>query len=347
MRLKRFTAPDIRSAMRLVRQELGDSAIIVSSRQGENGAGVRLIAAVEQNDEDVRLDSMGSPRKQEEIFTDVEHFSEHLVALLSAQGVSQRLTSRLVDAAQGLRDEGPVMALAAALDEVFRFAPLELPTTKPIILLGPNGSGKTTVAAKLATRACAGGLRFKVISTDTVRAGAIEQLACFTRILKTDLVVAGEAETLMREVESAQNHDLVVIDTPGVNPRGTREIASLAATIESIGAEPLLVIAAGGDPDESAEMAMAFSIMAPRRLVATRLDAVKRLGGILSAAEAGQLRYANISVSASVASDIQPINPVSLARMLIGENVTAGLAFAPQATARNGSNEYIKRTKSE
>ena len=323
--------------MRLVRQELGDSAIIVSSRQGENGAGVRLVAAVEQADENVDFGSVSGPGKKEEIFTDAEHFSEYLTAVLLGQGVPQRLTSRLVVSAQGLNHEGTVMALATALDEVFRFAPLELPATKPIILLGPNGSGKTTVAAKLATRACAGGLRFKVISTDTVRAGAIEQLACFTRILKTDLVVAGEEGTLMREVEASENHDLVVIDTPGVNPRATREIASLAATVESIGAEPLLVMAAGGDPDESAETAMAFSIMSPHRLVATRLDAVKRLGGVLSAAEAGQLRYANISVSASVASDIQPINPVSLARMLLRENVTQadGLMVVPQATARN------------
>ncbi len=313
--------------MRLVRQELGDHAIIVSSRQSENGPGVRLVAAIEQADDMAHFGfSRASSRReqQEEIFPDAEHFSEHLTTILLEQGVPQRLTSRLVASAHDLNQEGPVMALASALDEIFRFAPLELPATRPVILLGPNGSGKTTVTAKLATRACAGGLRFKVISTDTVRAGAIEQLACFTRILKTDLVVAGEAGTLMREVESAQNHDLVLIDTPGINPRSAREIVSLAETIESIGAEPLLVMAAGGDPDESAEIATAFSVMSPRRLVATRLDTVKRLGGILSAAEAGRLRYANVSVSASVASDIRPINPVSLARMLIRDNATRG-----------------------
>ena len=67
-----------------------------------------------------------------------------------------------------------------------------------MILLGPPGAGKTLTAAKLAARLCLAGHRPMVITADGRRAGAVEQLAAFTRLLDLDLMVAPHPATVAR-----------------------------------------------------------------------------------------------------------------------------------------------------
>ena len=79
----------------------------------------------------------------------------------------------------------------------------------------------------------------------------------------------------------------------------------------------MLVLAAGGDVLESAECAVAFSEAGAGRLIATKLDISRRLGGVLSAADAGRLALAAAGVSPNIGDGLAPINPVSLARLIL------------------------------
>lgn len=186
------------------------------------------------------------------------------------------------------------------------------------MLIGPPGSGKSIAAAKLAARSVLKQRHVGIITCDNMRAGAVEQLAAFTRIMEIELVRARGPDALRKAVENATGmFDLIVIDSPGLNPFKQSDLDFLQALIEAADVEPLLVMAAGGDPFEAAEMAEAFAGIGATRLFTTRLDTTRRLGAMLAAAEAAQLALCDVSASPHVASGLAPISALSLARLLL------------------------------
>lgn len=316
MRLKSFTAPTMAEAMELVRLELGDEAIIVSTQRAAGAKGVRITAALEPADADMAVAELLEETSQSSAADTVK-------TALEPHNLPPRLAERLVNAARTSEIADPTLACAAALEAGFAFAPLpEHSAPRPFMLVGPPGSGKSIAAAKLAARAVLRQRHVGIITCDNMRAGAIEQLAAFTRIMEIDLVKARGPDALRRAVENATGmHDLIVIDSPGLNPFKQSDLDYLQALVEAADVEPLLVMAAGGDPLEAAEIAEAFASIGATRLFTTRLDTTRRLGAMLAAAEAGQLAFCDVSASPHVASGLSPISAVSLARLLLPQTV--------------------------
>ncbi len=170
--------------------------------------------------------------------------------------------------------------------------------------------------ARLATRLVMAGSAPLVITTDGQRAGATEQLAAFTRLLGLTLIVASHPATLARALLRRQPGCPVLVDAPGTDPFDTAqrdEIAGLAATA---GAQTALVLPAGMDPAESAELAEAFAEAGATLLVATRLDLARRLGGVLAAAEAGKLTIVEAGIGPGAADGLMALTPALLAQRL-------------------------------
>lgn len=312
MRLKSFTAATMAEAMEMVRIELGDDAIIVSTQRAAGSKGVRITAALEPADADLAVAEM----------LEESHPSGAADAVrmaLDGHGLPQRLLERLTNAARTAELTDPTLACAAALEAGFTFACLpEHTAPRPFLLVGPPGSGKSIATAKLAARSVLKQRQVGVITCDNLRAGATEQLAAFTRILEIDLVKARGPDSLRRAVEAATGlFDLMLIDSPGLNPFRQTDMDYLTELVEAADVEPILVIAAGGDPIESGEVAESFAAIGATRLFTTKLDTTRRLGGMLSAAEMGQLALCDVSASPHVASGLAPISAMSLARLLM------------------------------
>ncbi len=314
MRLKSYIAPSMAEAMQLIRQELGDDAIIVSTQRAAGGKGVRITAALEPSDTD---DLIG------DLLAEEEAGSTPVADLVRDALVDHSVPPRLVEAlsayarSSGLDD--PQAACAAALEHHFVFAPLpDHGAPRPFLLVGPPGNGKSMTVAKLAARSTMKGRRVGVISADNVRAGANSQLSAFTGILKIDLLTARGPETLQRTVAACQGQfDIVFVDSPGLNPFKQTDLDYLAAMVESANVEPILVLAAGGDPTEAAEIGEAFGSVGATRLLATRLDTTRRLGSIMAAAEAAPLMFCDVSASPRVVTGVTSINPAIMARMIL------------------------------
>lgn len=256
--------------------------------------------------------------------------AEELARTLAWHGVPVRLNERLTLAAAAVGLDDREDALARALAQAFRFVPVPATPERPIVLVGPHGSGKTLACAKLAARAVIAGIRITVISADTARAGAIAQLSTFIDLLRQPMVTVESPQEMARAVERARGSGPVFIDTPGINPFLPAETALLKEQVDAAAGDPVAVLAAGGDPAEAVELADIFSGIGARQLVATRLDASRRYGAILAAAEDSRLRLANLSLTPYVADGLQPATAGLLARLLLKD--PEGSGSAPVAT---------------
>lgn len=337
MRLKSFAAATMKDAMQMVRDDLGADAVIVATRHSRaNGGTVRITAAVEQPatqapqwqaqwqaQGQAQRQAQGQAQRQETngaatAKEPATMASQVIARALRRHGTPAGIIERLATAARVLSVADPVLALAAALDDGFRFAPLpEHGGDRPIMLIGPPGAGKTVSLAKLAARVTGADKPVTLITTDTVRTGGVEQLAALARVIDTDLQTAGEPAALAAIIGTCRPGAAILIDSAGTNPFSPTDMARLNGLVRAAGAEPVLVLSAGGDAADSAETAAAFANIGTSRLLVTRLDAARRLGGLLAAADAGRLRFCNVSVTADVAGGLNSINPVSLARLLM------------------------------
>lgn len=337
MRLKSFTAPTMREAMQMVRDTLGEDAIIISTYRGGRGRGVQITAAIEPEPEPKKTrpgsgapDDGGHNGKAPGSAAAAQHGlgeapldstasfdADFLHQALLYHGLSPLLTERLCQLAASHGSVDTVLALAAALDHMFAFNPMPVHPQRPIMLVGPPGAGKTVTVAKLAARAALEGRPVHVMTTDTVRAGAVDQLSCFTDLLETPLHSITSCEELRAAVTAKPAGEALFIDSPGTNPYSESEIKDLAGFVKAIDVEPILLLPAGSDPNEAAEIAQSFAALGVRRLVSTRLDMARRLGGMLTAARGGNIALADVSITPFVAHGLSGINPVALARLLL------------------------------
>src|SRR6266851_9776613 len=326
MRLRTFTAKTMPEAMALVRNQLGVDAVILST--GRVNGSISVTAALdpaETPDAQPAPTARAMPEPANDPF-------EALHEILIAHGTPAPIVERVLTAA--LEREAaadPFAALAGGLDAVFAFAPLsERPRNRPLMLVGPPGAGKTISIAKLATRAVLAGLKPTVVSTDTVRAGGIAQLESFICMLGVELQRADSTAQLGKRVAAAGESGPILIDSAGINPYSASDRGELAALLVAAGAEPVLVLPAGGDIFDATEIAQAFATLGATRLLTTRLDMVHRLGSQLAAADAAQLSFCDASLSPDIARGLTPLNPAALARLLMPEATQAGAQPTPE-----------------
>lgn len=317
MRLKVFTAPSMPAAMKAVRDALGDDAVIIDVDQGRRGGPVRITAALEtvspspavERKEAAHSVADKGPGFPPAADVALPPMREGSVAdpqsALRAHGLSTELSARLLAAGSG--------DLALALTRLLAtHAPTIAPTSR-ILLVGLPGQGKTLTTARLAARAVLDGMTPTVVTLDGEGAGAVAQLETFCDPLGV-AVIAADADTLATRLRDLRGP--VFIDTPGINPYDLDEVGTVARAVQAAAASVFWVHAAGGDSDEASDLAAIFASLGAKGLIASRLDACRRLGGLLRLLLAGPLPLSGLSSSPFVADLVSPPDPAALARRL-------------------------------
>ncbi len=354
MRLKTFTGADMKTVMAEVRRALGPDAIIVSVEQGKRVGGVRVTAAVEDGAYPIappaepvvpetlpderpapsapraRPPASRKPRSSGPRAPAAAGFDPgELKAVIAHHGLPFDLAERVVEIALSRHSLGLIDALAKAFEALVRFQPLVLPASRPFFLVGPPGAGKTVTTAKLAAESLLFGHRVRLITTDTWKSGGVQQLETYAQRMELPLAVADSPERLQRlagdaiRATGSARVDLVLIDSFGTNPFDMEELEQLAGYLKALPVDPLLVLPAGMDPAEAADVARIFAELGARRLIMTRLDSVRRLAAVLTATRAGQLALAGWSASPYLADAIVPPSPYRLAELFARITQTA------------------------
>lgn len=358
MRLKSFYAKTMTEAMQMVRDTLGEDAIIVATREERGGKAVRVTAAIEEDMPVYRSGNAGDDIAfelgkgaaggwlQYDDEEDNDHaFNEALMDALLKHNVPEDVLDHIVSCATVMDIDDPAVALVGALETLFSFQPLPVKSyRKAMMLVGPPGSGKTLAAAKIAARGVMNDLSVAVITTDIVRAGGVEQLEAFTRLLKLDLHKAKGPNELAKILKALTNTDQIIIDTPGLNPFDAAHMKELAKLVVAGDVEPVLVLPAAIDATESGEIARVFSAMGVKRLLPSRVDIARRLGGLLNAAHQGSLIFSDVSDTAQVADGLTPLSARRLGGYFMKPNASKITASAG-SEKKHSAKQSISRSK--
>ncbi len=156
--------------------------------------------------------------------------------------------------------------------------------TRVVALVGPTGVGKTTTIAKLAAYAKLElKQRVALLTLDTFRLAAVDQLQQYAQILQVPVHVALTVEDIRSALRFYQDRTLVLIDTPGHSPKDAEVLDQLRRLLEELPrVETHLVLSATTKPRDLGEIAARFEPLNPSRLVFTKLDETSTYGPILS-----------------------------------------------------------------
>ena len=304
----------------MVRDTLGEDAVIVATREENGGKAVRVTAAIEPTFE---LGHGGVAASADDWlqYDDEDEdgaIGEELTEVMLRHSVPEEIMDQILSCATVIGLEQPGIALIAALEHLFHFKPLpQKPQQKAMMMIGPPGSGKTLAVAKTAARGAMNDLKIGVVSCDTVRAGGIEQLQAFTKLLNINLQTAESAKDLRYIIADMDACDQIIIDTSGFNPFDKESVKDMAKLIGAADITPYAVLPGGNDAEEAAEMGRVFSTIGVKHLIPTRLDIARRLGSLLSVSHYGSLIFADASNTPKVADGLTAMTPKTLAKMLM------------------------------
>jgi flagellar biosynthesis protein FlhF len=309
-------------ALKIIREDMGENAVIISTQEKPDGVYVT-----------VAVDNSFSPEKKAQAPSQVPEplFRRSLDLLNSVSRICDhhRVSFRLKDLwletlpTYSRTSERPIeesLANIISFDEKW----LEtLSSAVPIVLVGPSGSGKTVTLAKLAAQLLLKSQPVSVITSDTIKAGAISQLSTYVEAMKLTPKIAQDVEEICDYVNSKADSEILLIDTPGLNPYDSEEMAAIRYLQTRL---PLacfvLILPAGLDANEASEIATRFAYVNASKLIITRMDAARYYGAILNASYDGRLPLVGYGSSPEILSGIHPLNKKTLTDFLFQSTFT-------------------------
>jgi flagellar biosynthesis protein FlhF len=195
------------------------------------------------------------------------------------------------------------------------------PTRRKVVaLVGPTGVGKTTTIAKLAANfKLRAGLRIGLITLDSYRIAAADQLRTYAEIIGISMRAAANVRELRAAMDEFSDLDLVLVDTAGHNPNDDlqrQELKNLLA--EAQADEVHLVLSLAASSQTIARTIEKFSDVPINSLILTKLDESPGLGQLLEVWPELTLPISYLTTGQDVPNDIEPAVSPRLARMILG-----------------------------
>ncbi|MNR86239.1 Flagellar biosynthesis protein FlhF [compost metagenome] len=247
---------------------------------------------------------------------------ERMVASELDPSLIQTLMTRLVqesDVEQGVRALEPTI-----IEWLQGGGPIETATgAGPTIvaLVGPTGVGKTTTIAKLAANfRLLAQKDVGLITIDTYRVAAVEQLRTYGDIIGIPVEVVLTPSALKQALDRFQNKDLVLIDTAGRSPSNRMHLNELKGFLDFPHPKEVhLVLSATTNRANLQKVVDAFTPVGIDRLAFTKIDESVAFGGLVSTAHALGKPLSYLTTGQSVPDDIREAEPQAIAKALIDE----------------------------
>jgi flagellar biosynthesis protein FlhF len=254
-----------------------------------------------------------------------------LEAALRAQEVTEEIVSELIGRLQMELTGRELAEGELAREKLVGLIAESIPTRQEVIdsgtrrvmaLVGPTGVGKTTTIAKLAARfALIEGRKVGLITVDTYRIAAVDQLRTYAEIIEVPLRTVLSPGELHQAVNAMGDKDVILIDTAGRSPNDRMRLNQLRGFLAAAEADEVhLVVSAACNRASAAKTVDNFLPLGANRLIVTKLDEAETFGVILNVATAAHAAVSYVTTGQEVPDDIAPADSRRLAELVLGAN---------------------------
>lgn len=244
------------------------------------------------------------------------------------RGVSEALAHDLIDSLPDFKEwseEARLPLAETALREIIAHRlpeggaiRLTLGRLKAVALIGPTGVGKTTTIAKLAAHfALLENRKVALLTVDTYRIAAVEQLKIYSQIIDIPIAVAYSKEDVVKAVDQFKSYDLLLIDTAGRSQNNIMQIGELKTLLEDVQCETHLVLSAPIKESDMLVAAERFAAARLDRMIFTKLDETSTYGSLLNVADRTGLPLSYLTNGQKVPEDLMVAEPGPLADLIL------------------------------
>jgi flagellar biosynthesis protein FlhF len=350
MKIKKVRARTFSDALAIVRKELGRDAVILSSDdKKENKSYVEITAAIDYDNEtyDSSINIHECPKNEEnelvKLKNEIVNLRSHVEAMrrsgyelhlagekkkmydfLKERAIKDEYALKVVERAQRIEDiESVIKGDLNIAGEVKGFGTLGTNAfgtrdRKIIMLIGPTGVGKTTTVAKLASMAIREKRKVALISLDTFKIGAAEQIRIYARMIGIPLDVVSSSESFMGSVRRFSDRDIILVDTAGHNPRNREYIDSLKGIYETgLPIETQLLLSISSDCDFMMETHKHYTSIPVNSMTFTKTDEAVNVGTIYNVCCLFQKPVAYITTGQKVPGNIECADRKGLTNLIL------------------------------
>ncbi|MDE7447371.1 MAG: flagellar biosynthesis protein FlhF [Lachnospiraceae bacterium] len=267
--------------------------------------------------------------KEEE--SEVERFMKLLYNTMLTNEVSEQNANQIIDEIEKINK--PNMPFDYALANTYqkmilKFGkPIEITPAekgpKVIFFIGPTGVGKTTTIAKIASKfSVESGRKVALLTADTYRIAAAEQLRTYANILEVPFRVIYSTEEIEQALRDFRNYDFIMVDTAGHSHQNEAQKEAMGSFVHSVDGmaekEVFLVLSATTKYRDLISIADTYSAMTEYKLIFTKLDETTTLGNLLNLKLHTGAPLSYVTYGQNVPDDIEIFNPQKTVKQLLG-----------------------------
>lgn len=269
--------------------------------------------------------------QEEEKPGEIELFMKLLYNTMLDNEVNEQYANQIIDEIEKINK--PNMPFDYALANTYQKMILKFGTPEGIIpakkgpkvvfFVGPTGVGKTTTIAKIASKfSVEGGKKVALLTADTYRIAAAEQLRTYANILEVPFRVIYSAEEVELALKDFKDYDFILVDTAGHSHQNEAQKETMNGFIHSVDTlaekEVFLVLSATTKYRDLISIADTYSAMTEFKLIFTKLDETTTLGNLLNIKLHTGAALSYVTCGQNVPDDIENFNPQKTVKQLLG-----------------------------